>query len=50
MTFMFCILDYVGKHSIYVLSATEWFDTIVWTRDLLVGKIYMKEVLSKKLI
>ena len=39
MKFMFCILDYVGKHRIHVLSATKSFDTIVFTLNRLVGRI-----------
>ena len=39
MKFMFCVLDYVGKHSIYVLSATKSIDTIVLMLKRLVDRV-----------
>ena len=46
MIFMFCALDYVGKHNIYVSGDTQSFDTSVFRPDRLVDEIQIEKFFS----
>ena len=39
MKFMFCVLDYVGNHSIFVLSATKSIETSIETIVLILNRL-----------